>query len=129
MVWFSPFFKIFNQQYAEITKLNRNIDSLNRNYSAVGIPQEIALEVWNIKSSANLEKLELFIKHNDTASSYQQCTHNDFSVYRFFQEHERQADGDYHTEFVNGCNTGYITQLQGSEIKEPWQTSGCSWED
>ena len=61
----------------------------------------------------------LFVKHDDTAGSYQQGTHNDFCVYRFFQEHERQADGDNHTKFVDGGNTGYIAQLQGSEIKNP----------
>ena len=61
----------------------------------------------------------LFVKHNDTASSYQQSTHDDFGVYRFFQEHERQADGDYHTELVDGRDTRHVTQLQGSEIKEP----------
>jgi len=36
----------------------------------------------------------LFVKHNDTASSYQQSPYDDFGIYRFFQEHERQADGD-----------------------------------
>ena len=69
-------------------------------------------------STSNTRKTSLPNPHN-AATSDEERTNDDTRCGRFAEEDEAEDDGDDHTEFVNWCDTAYVTTLQSLEIEEP----------
>lgn len=90
----------------------------------------VALWFWSDRFVPTLVRGPNLLDHHDNASACNEQSAQDYpGACRFFQQQECEKDGHDDTQFVDGCDTRYVSRLQRLEVEQPGEACGDPRQD